>query len=133
MVYKFQRTEPEILAHDEYKGYEYYILSLGTYPCAYVVLTKKDRLFRKDYDSSVHIQCHGGLTYSGDYFLNKHDDSKWVIGWDYAHLNDKTQYMSGKEWSTDEIYDEVKNVINQVIEYNDKVDKMMDKILEGDE
>ena len=131
MVYQAQSSH-EVLVDDAYKGYRYVIVSYGQYPCAYVVLEKWHPCYEKQCDYS-YINCHGGLTYS-EYGLRapkKHGKAQkvisnnfWVIGWDYDHLGDfngrlceygKTfAYIHGKKWTTQEILEEVKDVIEQL-------------------
>lgn len=36
MVYKESRCEPQVLAHGFYHGRNYYVVTLGMHPCAYV-------------------------------------------------------------------------------------------------
>ena len=63
-----------------------------------------------------------GLTYSRNYFTTV-DKQGWFIGWDYAHYEDFDGYgmmypselqSGGKHWTTEEIVDECKNVIDQI-------------------
>ena len=42
MIYSSVRTQPEQLAVGEYKGFDYYVLSMGTHPCAYIDVTDTD-------------------------------------------------------------------------------------------
>lgn len=128
MIYK---TKPEYttLAHGIYRGYEYAIISLGKHPCAYVGVPKGHPLYGKEYDSKnfPDIKCHFGITYSRNglggikeqFVIYK---SQWVIGWDYAHCTDFSgSYLNfggemfGKAWTTEEILEEVHNVISQLI------------------
>ena len=137
MVYKERMSRAELLANDTYKGYEYVVLSLGSHPCGYVVVEDNDKLFGLDYDtihSKFDLDCHCGLTYSEDYlsfleFSDKYNcdvkcgiHNKWVIGWDYAHYGDYVGYDlfsdDGKKWSTAEIVDECKDVIEQLVKIN---------------
>ena len=114
-------TDPIILDSGFYRGYEYYILSLGTHPTAYVVLEEGNIFYKKHYDD-IDISCHGGLTYSSSCLKNL-VKNKWVIGWDYAHGDDYTGYLeileekpvNLKRWTTSEIYKGVKFVIHQII------------------
>ena len=128
MVYTSERLEsPMILATDTYKGLTYYVLNLGTHPCAYVDVTGTDLQY-KDYND-IDIECHFGLTYSREY-LNGVNRKGWFIGWDYAHCDDyvgykepffETMRSKGKRWTTEEIVAECKDVIDQIIEMeNDK-------------
>lgn len=122
MVYTAKRLNPpEMLADGEYKGFHFYVLNLGTHPCAYIDVTDTD-LNGKDY-SNIDIACHGGLTYSDEY-LRTVDKKGWFIGWDYAHWGDYVGYevlysdnlrTNGKKWTTDEIVSECKEVIDQLI------------------
>ena len=68
------------------------------------------------------ISCHGGLTYSEEY-LRTVDKKGWFIGWDYAHYCDFLGYelempiyirTNGKKWTTYEIINECKQVIDQI-------------------
>ena len=133
------KYSPLLLARGEYEGFNYYILSLGTHPTAYVEIPKEHKFFGKHYDDCP-VECHCGLTYSESElpFLECSPKYKclvksvvkdtWIVGWDYAHLGDFTGYMTAREilfykqheglkqWTTAEIFEEVKEVINQIRE-----------------
>lgn len=123
MVYCAKRLNPpEMLSQEEYKGFNYYVLNLGTHPCAYVDVADT-YLNGMDYDS-IDIECHFGLTYAKEY-LNTVDKKGWFIGWDYAHYCDFAGYelempgtirSNGKKWTTQEIVKECEEVIDQLIE-----------------
>lgn len=125
MVYSIKRNE-EILDSGEYKGYKYVILSLGTHPTAYV----ENKIGVEDYYDEIldNVIVHGGFTYLGNAYWDKsYNDQTNYIGWDYAHIGD---YMDGfifcfdgKQWTTEEIYKEVKSVIDQLIELQEKKKK----------
>ena len=131
MKYKKERIR-EVLYYDTYKGYNFYVLNLGTHPTAYVEIPKGHELYEKDY-GEININVHGGLTYSdhflwGDNGLLGVEKNSWFIGWDYAHYNDYDGYFGEREndlqnlmgdlkkWSTDEIIYDCIDVINQIIE-----------------
>ena len=69
---------------------------------------------------------HGGLTYSRDFlWISKERKLQgWFIGWDYAHYGDYVGYelmfpkefkiREEKNWTTEEILEEVKDVIRQI-------------------
>ena len=80
---------PERIAEGEYKGFNYYVLSLGTHPCAYVDVTNT-KLHGEDYDD-IDIECHYGLTYAEER-LTTVEKKGWFIGWDYAHYGDYAGY-----------------------------------------
>lgn len=112
---------PEQIANGEYKGFNYYVLNLGTHPCAYIDVTET-KLKNTDYDS-IDIECHGGLTYASEH-LRTVDKEGWFVGWDYAHAGDFAGYdlkypsigYPGRMWTTQEIVDECKEVIDQLVE-----------------
>ena len=87
MVYKPKR-EVELLAEGEHKGYEYYVLSLGTHPCCYIKLHDND-----DAEKADCLNVHGGVTYNKDHLTinDRRIDGK-IVGWDYAHLGDYMGY-----------------------------------------
>ena len=68
---------------------------------------------------NIDIQCHGGLTYSRSN-LSTVNKEGWFIGWDYAHCGDfmcyETVTYPGKQWTAEEIVEECKSVIRQLIE-----------------
>lgn len=122
MEYGIER-KIEVLFEGTYKGYQFYILSLGTHPTAYIEIPKESKLFGKDYDD-INISVHGGLTYADDHLQDIKKDT-WFIGWDYAHLGDYFGFDSlfdtginrkSKKWTTEEIFDDVVNAIEQIIE-----------------
>ena len=121
MIYSAKRLNPpEMLADGEYKGFHFFVLSFGIHPCAYIDVTETDSK-GKDY-TKIDISCHFGLTYSREY-LSTVDKKGWFIGWDYAHYGDFSGYepkmpigikTGGKKWTTAEIVNECKQVIDQL-------------------
>lgn len=133
MIYQADR-KLELLHSDKYKGYNYYILNLGTHPTAYVEIQKDNVLYGKDYneiyDEDYDIDVHGGLTYSNSYLMGI-ETVNWFIGWDYAHWNDYAGYdlrfpsewqTDSKKWTTEEIIKECEDAIDQIIEIQKKND-----------
>ena len=123
---KYQKDRKmELLYTDKYKNYKYYILNLGTHPTAYIAIPKGHKLYGQDYDDIYDIcdiDVHGGLTYSSHNLLGI-DSEDWFIGWDYAHCYDYSGYYdkndflneNTKKWTTEEIIEECKSVIDQII------------------
>lgn len=124
MVYDSKSTF-DILADGEYKGYRFFIISYGTHPCAYVALPKTSKFYGKHYEDRIFDNLnpfvHGGLTCSGRGLLGK---KTYLIGWDYVALGDFVGYSLGssveltvltKEWTTEGIYEQVKEVIDEII------------------
>ena len=131
MIYKgsVENEQKVIDMLDEgiYKGFHYAIVSYGTHPCAYVELPTEHLLYPLyDEDELAYIDCHGGITYFSTTGLirpsdENHRDGHW-IGWDYAHCMDYCYspynfefFNEGKKWTTKEIFEDVKNVIEQLI------------------
>lgn len=112
----------DMLAEGIYKGFHYAIVSYGTHPCAYIEIPEKhDLYYVNDEDELIAIDCHGGITYVSTTGLIKpsnenHRDGHW-IGWDYAHVCDYIFGICycGKKWTTKEIFEDVKAVIEQLI------------------
>lgn len=126
MVYtsKWLRAGEEILAKDLYKGYEYMVVSYGVHPCAYIALTEHQPYYRAaDYDD-VRLSCHGGCTFIEWGYTGVYDQTYKVIGWDYGHYTDFSgSYLitghppyapKGKKWTTKEMIQDCKNVIEQL-------------------
>ena len=126
MIYQADR-KLELLYKGNYKGYDYYILNLGTHPTAYIEIPKGHKFYKKHYDR-IDLNVHGGLTYSDSELMGIKSTS-WFIGWDYAHLGDYLGYevkfefarcLDDKKWTTEEIIKDCKNAIDQIIEMEGK-------------
>lgn len=121
MVYSANRIK-EVLHSGEYKGYKFCILNLGTHPTAYVECKLENCCSYND-ERLDNISVHGGFTYFGEGYWDKNE--KNYLGWDYAHYLDYAGYelmfpksmrsFGNKKWTTSEIYEEVKSVIDQLI------------------
>lgn len=111
----------DILYQGKYLGYSFVIINRGTHPVAYVEC-KFDCVNGYDDIRLGNINVHGGFTYYGESYWNYNKpNNKKYLGWDYGHYGDYSGYcayiseMSGdKKWATDEIYNEVKYVIEQL-------------------
>lgn len=103
----------EIVKDGVYKGYDFLIRhAFNTHYCAYVRIPEGHKFYGIPYDD-IDIDCHGGLTFGA--FTNDFSPSGYWIGWDYVHYDDWTLYnKNGKKWTIDEIYEEVKKVIDQL-------------------
>lgn len=139
MVYKPNR-EIEVLDKGEYGGRKYLILSLGIHPTAYVSVSDKEQEIIKSslngnkYDlakyyspllANVYVHCR--FTFYGTR-TNYGDNSDTIyLGWDYGHSDDFNGiYLNScyappdvvifKRWTTAEISEEVKSVIEQLNE-----------------
>ena len=119
MEYQKERKK-EILCEGKYKNFQFYILNLGTHPTAYVEIPRDSILFGKGYNQ-IDIDVHGGLTFADSSLIGVKTNS-WFIGWDYAHCTDYIGYdidfefnRSAKRWTTEEIFEDVVSVIEQLI------------------
>ena len=133
MHYQKSRTF-NILAHGEYGGFQYWIVSMGTHPCAYIDATAiSDRLDKYDDGSLVErdvVPCHCGISYCEDHLKNVWDEAfdgfepgvRRFVGWDYAHIGDHYEHPipefaddgGRKWWTTGEILDDVKEAIDGI-------------------
>jgi len=125
MKYGTKRIE-KVLAEGNYRGYHFIIMNLGTHPTAYVEIPRTHKYFGKHYDD-IDVCVHGGLTFDSPQFGKK--KNSWFIGWDYAHCGDYYGYdekfqrlfpalinRNDKKWTTIEIFEDVKSVIEQLTE-----------------
>lgn len=121
MTYKHECNR-EILAHDVIDGFEFYITSLGSHPCAYIHIPETHSLSGFEYINEIEelVSCHGGVTWFENHLPNsqKHIKGKW-LGWDYGHCCDYIFYCDGfankgKKWTTEEVLEEIKDVIAQI-------------------
>lgn len=107
-----------ILAEGYYKGYEYFVVSYGIHPCAYIALREGQPFYKAGLCEDVDVNCHGGCTFVEWGYKNLFNSNYKVIGWDYGHYNDFSGIdMKGtfqKKWTTKEIVEECENVINQL-------------------
>lgn len=127
MVYEPIRSA-SVLGEGCYCGFNWLILSYGTHPCGYVEIPPTHFLFGHSlagWFDPQYVDCHGGITYSAHGVYNR--PSGWWIGWDYHHYRDYSGYALrdadfshicalDKKWSTAEIFVEVVNVIDRLIE-----------------
>ena len=129
MVY-FAERKMEILFNGEYKGHKFCIMNLGTHPTAYVENKIKNLRSYGD-DRLDNIDVHCGFTYLDGSYWDKNDKTIY-LGWDYGHYCDYAGYFEKysigdscgcKRWTTPEIYDELKFVIEQLIALEESEDK----------
>lgn len=111
-----------ILAEGYYKGYEYFVVSYGIHPCAYIALREGQPFYKAGLCEDVDVNCHGGCTFVDWGYKNLFDSNYKVIGWDYGHYNDfsgifkKGTFLnkSTKKWTTQEMIQECEHVIDQL-------------------
>ena len=111
-----------ILAEGSYKGYEYFVVSYGVHPCAYIALREGQPFYKAGLCEDVDVNCHGGCTFVEWGYKNLFNETYKVIGWDYGHYNDFSGiYKRGtflrestKKWTTQEMIQECEHVIDQL-------------------
>lgn len=138
--------EPEIFAYNMYKGMEYYVVSDGNYPCAYVVCDKKfldDHVQDYEFDEIQGVHVHGGITFIGQMgklkaFKNHPElKDKYCIGWDYGHSGDWEGYYSFEsnrgtcKYTTKKIVHDCKCAIDDILDIKDFEKTIMDSVSEG--
>lgn len=127
IVYTVFRVK-EVIANGEIDGYKYAIFNYGTNPAAYVGIPDGHPLRGNRRLIQTTISCHGGITLMENLrgaisrqnvpHLAEIFGNQFVIGWDYAHYGDFSPALvmcsEGKMWTTEEIFAEVKDVIEQL-------------------
>ena len=118
-LYDITVKKPERVADGLYRGFHFYILTMGSHPCAYIDVGHSEFL-------ADEIDCHGGITY-GDNILATVPNKSYFIGWDYAHCNDFLAFNDrlakefgepyrAHKYTLTEIVKECANVIDQIID-----------------
>lgn len=112
MVYT-ERHPHEVLHSGEYRGYKFAITSLGSHPCAYI--ENKMGAYDQEDEKVYGLGTHSDVTYCGECLWDEEDKTNW-IGWAYNLYTDyactRVFTREGKKWTTEEIYEEVKEVID---------------------
>lgn len=131
MEYKRNPYYREVLAEGKYKGHCFYVLSLGTHPCAYI---------RYDYDRIQNIQskidCHGGITYQEKTLLLPHSTSAGkFIGWDYNHCWDYNGYMIDDlgPWKENRLKHTTEEMISDCIDVIEQILKLEENEVKNNE
>ena len=116
-LYDITVKKPERVADGFYRGFHFYVLTMGSHPCAYVDVGHSEFL-------ADEIYCHGGITY-GSNKLATVPEKSYFIGWDYAHYNDFLVFNDrlakeygepyrAHKYTLSEIVKECANVIDQI-------------------
>ena len=138
MVYSDKMIAPKRIAEGTHKKLHYYVLTMGTHPCAYIDVSET-RLAGISYEHLSYIDCHGGLTYSSNELATV-DKKGWFIGWDYAHYNDYVGFLqeflddaalqpyAPKKWTTAEIVNECETVIEQICDLSKETGNFLQRL-----
>lgn len=110
-----------ILAEGSYKGYEYFVVSYGIHPCAYIALREGQPFYKAGSYEDVDVNCHGGCTFAEWGYKHLFNETYKIIGWDYGHYNDFSGLYENaeglkdnKKWTTEEMVQECKDVIDHL-------------------
>lgn len=106
---------------DGEETFEYYIISQGRFPVAYIKVPEKSKYYQKNYDE-IDLDVHGGLTYSRNYLAIEDKVLQgWFLGWDYAHVGDYIALPSEIEneddthkWTVEEIQEDVYRALREL-------------------
>lgn len=109
----------KVIKSDVYKGYRYFVVSIGNHPTAYIELSSEE--IKKPWEDIIEV--HGGITYQEEKcgFDEEGLKDNPLIGWDYAHAGDAVYAMwynpsyECKWWTVEEIEKDCCSVIEQVI------------------
>ncbi len=118
IYFKNPTREHRILGFGCYKDHKWTILSLGSYPTAYV----ENKMDIKEYDDPKldQIETRAYFNYCDTANWETDDDDTQYFGWDYGHIDDYALYpdfcWKGREWTYEEILAEVYSVIDQLVE-----------------
>ena len=106
-------------------NYLYVITSMGTHPCAYLVLP--------DSHPCSHLTCREQpltiheITYSKsvDDFDGINIPDAWIVGWDYAHYGDyihNRRSKDGHKYTLEEIREDVEDMSENLATYEEDYD-----------
>jgi hypothetical protein len=97
----------------EYRGYMWEIRTMGSHPCAYVIMPDGHPLKGMLYDEAdryIGKDVNGGLTYG----------SNSKFGWDYAHCDDyyacSDYKFEGRVWIREDILEQIHACIDACID-----------------
>ena len=86
----------------EHKGYRCVcVFNAGGFRCGYVAVDNTHPYYEKSYeeDGPNEVQCHYGLTYSGNgnHFFTE-NDKYWWFGFDCGHYGDGVDFDTAKKY-----------------------------------
>ena len=132
MKYQRRMHPPELLYNGIYEGMHYYIVSMGTHPCAYIEIPLKNQLIKMPELLAIDYLAGNNITYREAYLntsegtiIDSHDRAMF-IGWDHVHSSDYTGFMESKisslfdysafhKWTTEEMIEECKQAIDELL------------------
>lgn len=142
--------------HSTYREYDWVItFEQDGHRCGYVGIPEGHLLYEKTEEELPNLNCHGGITFTGYEKIGFSSDD-WLIGFDCAHypidaidltaigryygdraLDDikcspsmfdyKTK---GHVWTAEEVEDECKSIIDQIIKYMETRPQVDQKVLD---
>lgn len=142
--------------HGTYRDYEWVILfEEDGHRNGYIGIPEGHPLYEKDIDELPNISCHGGISVASHGNVGFSSDD-WLIGFDCAHypldaidLTSISRYYGdralddikcspsmfdyktkGHVWTAEEVEDECKSIIDQIIKYIETRPQVDPKVLE---
>ena len=130
MKYKRRMHPPELLYNGIHEGMHYYIVSMGTHPCAYIEIPLNKQ--RIKLPEIFEILAGNEITYR-ESFLHTSEGTimdstgySLFIGWDHAHSTDYVGFMESElsslfdysdlhKWTTEEMIEECKQAIDELL------------------
>jgi hypothetical protein len=141
--------------HGTYRDYEWVIIfEQDGHRCGYVGIPEEHPFYEKSEEELPNISCHGGISITSHGNAGFSSDD-WLIGFDCAHypldaidLTSISRYFGdkalddikcspsmfeyrtkGHAWTADEVEEECKSIINQIIKYMENRPQVDPKIL----
>lgn len=132
MKYQKRMHPPELLYNDIYEGMHYYIVSMGTHPCAYIEIPLNNQLIKMLELLAFEYLAGNEITYRENYLRISEgtiiDSTGYdlFIGWDHAHSTDYVGFMESElsslfdysdlhKWTTEEMIEECKQAIDELL------------------
>lgn len=113
----------EIISEGHYLGYNFIVISRGSYPCAYIEIPKGHQYYRKQCKTIGINPPMSELTYSGKGILSKTlYPNKYYIGWAYNNCECYTPLLIGNrltnrghKYTTEDVVIDCLLVIDEII------------------
>ena len=132
MKYKRRMHPPELLYNDIWEGMHYYIVSMGTHPCAYIEIPLNNQLIKMPELLAFEYLAGNEISYRENYLRTSEGtimdstDHSLFIGWDHAHSTDYVGFMESElsslfdysdlhKWTTEEMIEECKRAIDDLL------------------
>lgn len=112
-VFITAEKQPIVLGQGVFRNIPFVIVNTyGWHPCAYINVEENKKISEDNYDEYP-FNPHGGITFASksENYLPEIEDRIW-LGWDFAHAGDKSIFMDGHRWTTEEVFQDIIRTIN---------------------